>query len=117
MEDGNVILQADNVQFKVHKAVLSEHSPFFAAMFSLPQSEFAVDTNVVLLHDNPDHVGLLLQFLYGIWYVCNICDTGVQSAELEVAVLPIGMSLGRSARFELFSPSPGNTTSPQFGPT
>jgi hypothetical protein len=36
-DDGNVILQAENTQFRVHRYLLSRHSNVFKDMFSLPQ--------------------------------------------------------------------------------
>ncbi|KAI0640920.1 hypothetical protein C8Q79DRAFT_920597 [Trametes meyenii] len=36
-EDGTVVLVAGDVQFKVYKGILAEHSPVFKDMFSLPQ--------------------------------------------------------------------------------
>ncbi|KAJ6589884.1 hypothetical protein DFH09DRAFT_1027021 [Mycena vulgaris] len=36
-EDGSVVLQAQDTQFRVHWGVLAQHSPFFRDMKSLPQ--------------------------------------------------------------------------------
>jgi hypothetical protein len=36
-DDGNVVLQAENTQYRVHRSLLSRHSNFFKDMFSLPQ--------------------------------------------------------------------------------
>ena len=36
-EDGNVLLIADSMSFRVHKSVLSRSSEFFRDMLSLPQ--------------------------------------------------------------------------------
>ena len=36
-DDGNVILQAENAQFRVHRSLLSLHSNVFRDMFSMPQ--------------------------------------------------------------------------------
>ncbi|KAJ6593474.1 hypothetical protein B0H19DRAFT_884933, partial [Mycena capillaripes] len=35
--DGNVILQAQNMQFRVYRGILAQQSPFFRAMHCLPQ--------------------------------------------------------------------------------
>lgn len=35
--DGNIILVARDVEFRVFKGILAEHSPVFRDMFSLPQ--------------------------------------------------------------------------------
>ncbi|KAL1938157.1 hypothetical protein VTO73DRAFT_11986 [Trametes versicolor] len=39
--DGNIILVAGDVEFRVYKGILSEHSPVFRDMFSLPQPPVA----------------------------------------------------------------------------
>ena len=36
-DDGNVILQAENTQFRVHRSLLSLQSSVFKDMFSMPQ--------------------------------------------------------------------------------
>ena len=36
-DDGNVILEAENTQFRVHRSLLARHSKVFKDMFSLPQ--------------------------------------------------------------------------------
>jgi len=36
-DDGNVILQTENTQFRVHRSLLSLHSNVFNDMFSVPQ--------------------------------------------------------------------------------
>lgn len=36
-EDGNVLLIADAVSFRVHRSILARHSEFFNDMFKLPQ--------------------------------------------------------------------------------
>ncbi|KDR86008.1 hypothetical protein GALMADRAFT_235195 [Galerina marginata CBS 339.88] len=38
-DDGNVILQAENTQFRVHRGIIIRHSQVFRDMFSLPQPE------------------------------------------------------------------------------
>lgn len=35
--DGTVILIAGNVEFRIYKGILAEHSPVFKDMFSMPQ--------------------------------------------------------------------------------
>ncbi|KIP03702.1 hypothetical protein PHLGIDRAFT_37291 [Phlebiopsis gigantea 11061_1 CR5-6] len=37
--DGTVVLQAENMLFKVYRGILEEQSPFFADLFTLPQRE------------------------------------------------------------------------------
>ena len=36
-DDGNVILQAENTEFKVHRSLLANQSVVFRDMFSIPQ--------------------------------------------------------------------------------
>jgi BTB/POZ domain len=36
-DDGNIILQADTMQFRVHKSILSQHSTVLRDMFKAPQ--------------------------------------------------------------------------------
>jgi hypothetical protein len=39
LEDGNVIIQAQTTQFRVHRGILSRHSRVFKDMFAIPQPE------------------------------------------------------------------------------
>ena len=65
--DGNVVLLARDVAFKVHRGPLVRHSDIFRDMFSLPQgaggakstSEDAI-LPVVHLQDNPHDIKILL---------------------------------------------------------
>ena len=41
LEDGNIILSVQSKLFKIHKSILSLHSPFFKEMWDLPQPESA----------------------------------------------------------------------------
>ncbi|PPQ79629.1 hypothetical protein CVT24_010039 [Panaeolus cyanescens] len=67
MEDGNVILQAENTQFRVHKSILSRASSVFRDMFSLPRSPTAIPETtalaegcpVVHLHDTAEDLSFL----------------------------------------------------------
>jgi hypothetical protein len=38
-DDGNVVLEAEGVGFKVYKGYLAKQSPVFAAMFTIPASQ------------------------------------------------------------------------------
>lgn len=38
-DDGTVVLQAENMLFKVYRGVLIEQSPFFKDLFTLPQQD------------------------------------------------------------------------------
>ncbi|KAJ6519053.1 hypothetical protein C8R45DRAFT_1117032 [Mycena sanguinolenta] len=65
--DGGVVLQAENIQFRVHFGVLARHSSVFSDMQELPQpsDEPTVDgCPVVELQDDPTDVEFLLKALY-----------------------------------------------------
>ncbi|KAJ6519061.1 hypothetical protein C8R45DRAFT_1204315 [Mycena sanguinolenta] len=65
--DGSVVLQAGNIQFRVHLGVLARHSSVFRDMHGLPQppDEPNVDgCPVVRLPDDPTDVEYLLKALY-----------------------------------------------------
>ncbi|EIW56911.1 uncharacterized protein TRAVEDRAFT_81808, partial [Trametes versicolor FP-101664 SS1] len=44
--DGDIILVARDVEFRVYKGLLADHSPVFRDMFSLPQSPAPSSTTV-----------------------------------------------------------------------
>ncbi|RDX49007.1 hypothetical protein OH76DRAFT_620714 [Lentinus brumalis] len=65
-EDGTVILAAGDVDFRVFKGILAEHSPVFKDMFSLPQpplanGQFPSPCPIVHLSDSPDDIRALLR--------------------------------------------------------
>ena len=69
--DGNIVLLAGDVAFKVHRGQLVRHSDVFHDMFSLPQpaegeaGQGLVDgCQWVELHDDPADVLHLLRALY-----------------------------------------------------
>ncbi len=73
-EDGNIVLIAANVAFKVHRGQLSRHSEVFEGLFDLPQPPQEVDdvydgTPFVELHDSAQDVGYFLGALYDGLYV------------------------------------------------
>ncbi|KAI0817013.1 hypothetical protein BC628DRAFT_1333857 [Trametes gibbosa] len=74
--DGNVVLLAGNVAFKVHRGQLVRHSDIFHDMFSLPQPASEEGQGLidgcpwVELHDDPSDVLHLLRALYdGLYFV------------------------------------------------
>ena len=67
-EDGNVILQAENIQFRVHRGILAQCSTVFRDMFSFPQPpssdvEMVEGCAVVHLSDTAEEVGYILKAL------------------------------------------------------
>lgn len=68
LDDGNIILQAENMQFRVHRTVvLAMHSTVFQGMFGIPQpqGEPTVDgCLVVYLSDSAQDVEHFLNALY-----------------------------------------------------
>jgi hypothetical protein len=65
--DGSVILQAKNIQFRVHWSVLARHSSIFSDMQGLPQPADQPNVDgcpVVELSDDPKDVEYLLKALY-----------------------------------------------------
>lgn len=65
--DGNIILIAGSVAFKVHRGQLERHSEVFNGMFGLPQppdEELFDDCLSVELHDSPSDIYYFLSALY-----------------------------------------------------
>ena len=46
-QDGNVILQAEGMQYKVYKGLLAQQSTIFKDMFSLPQPSETMNSDMV----------------------------------------------------------------------
>ncbi|KAH6907602.1 hypothetical protein BKA70DRAFT_1189582 [Coprinopsis sp. MPI-PUGE-AT-0042] len=69
-EDGNLILQAENVQFKTHRGLLARHSSVLRDMLSVPQPEVQDEDGlvegcpVVILNDQAKHWATVLAVLY-----------------------------------------------------
>lgn len=69
LEDGNVILVAENMGFRVHRTILSMHSAFFRDMFSLPQPQTPGGfiegcPDVRMVGDTPEDIALMLRVMY-----------------------------------------------------
>lgn len=60
--DGNIIIVANNVKFRVYQGLLASQSGFFQAMFSLPQPSSPTCTSIdketgcpfIVVDDSPD---------------------------------------------------------------
>ena len=67
-DDGNVVLQAENVQFRAHRSILSKHSVILASLLDTAQpdgEEMVEGCRVVKLHDASRDVEDILLALYG----------------------------------------------------
>ena len=69
LSDGNIVLQAENTQFKVHQGYLARLSTIFSDVFSVPQpvdgSQPLVDGCVVLhLQDSAQDLFVALSEIY-----------------------------------------------------
>ena len=68
-DDGNIILAARNVHFKIYRGPLADHSPLFYVMLSLPQPPDGGPTlqhnpcPVIPLSDSPHDVRHMLRAL------------------------------------------------------
>jgi hypothetical protein len=69
MDDGNIIIQVKNMQYKVHRGTLARHSPFFKDMFALPQPDAADMCPIIVLSDEVEDVDYMLRSFYGEVYV------------------------------------------------
>ncbi|KAJ7154360.1 hypothetical protein C8R43DRAFT_1066365 [Mycena crocata] len=66
-EDGNIVIQAGNSQFRVFRGILAAQSPVFKDMFSLPQpadSEAVDGCPVVRLHDSKEDLTVFLRAIF-----------------------------------------------------
>ena len=69
-DDGNVILQAENTQFRAHRSLLSLHSNVFKEMFAMPQPTDTTTTPnvdgcpVITLSDKASDLEHFLSILY-----------------------------------------------------
>ncbi|KAJ3532844.1 hypothetical protein NMY22_g7579 [Coprinellus aureogranulatus] len=67
-DDGNIIIQAGNLQFKIHKGVLTKQSTVFADLFQIPHpvDEPTLDgCPIVEVHDSAEDVEHALLAVYG----------------------------------------------------
>ncbi|KAJ7612156.1 hypothetical protein FB45DRAFT_1037077 [Roridomyces roridus] len=67
IEDGNIIIEAGNSRFRVHRSTLGAYSPVFRDMLVFPQppdSELVDGCPLVLLHDSEMEVTVFLKALF-----------------------------------------------------
>jgi hypothetical protein len=84
-EDGNIVIQADSVLFKVHRGILSAQSSVFADMFGMPAPQGGGDCNekyegcpIVRLYDSPEEVTHFLRAVVDsrcVYYNCFLYIT------------------------------------------
>ncbi|KAJ7119162.1 hypothetical protein C8R44DRAFT_540134, partial [Mycena epipterygia] len=70
-EDGNLIIQAGNSQFRVYRGVLATRSPVFQDMLSFPQppdSELIAGCPLVRLQDSASEVTAFLKSIFDSGY-------------------------------------------------
>ncbi|KAF8216825.1 hypothetical protein K438DRAFT_1658313 [Mycena galopus ATCC 62051] len=106
-DDGNVVLQAENIQFRVHWGILARNSSVFRDMQGLPQppDEPNIDgCPVVELSDDPRDVEYLLKVLY--------TPTFLSQTVIPLAAVGALIRLGRKYDFkDLFDSAVARITS------
>ena len=68
--DGNVVLQAEDTQFRVHRLLLSLHSEIMKGCFDCPQpvdNELVEGCPVIHLTDSAKDIDILCGLLYGVY--------------------------------------------------
>jgi hypothetical protein len=68
-EDGNIVLQAEDTLFRVHRSILSRHSQIFKDIFAMPQApsqenESIEGCPVVHLSDTAEDMGNIISLIY-----------------------------------------------------
>ncbi|KAH6907598.1 hypothetical protein BKA70DRAFT_1283490 [Coprinopsis sp. MPI-PUGE-AT-0042] len=112
-EDGNLVLQAEGTQFKIHKGLLARHSVVLRDMLSLPQPpQHAMDDvvegcPVVCLSDKARHWSAVLGALY---------DGHEQFSDeaLPFSLVDAMLRLGHKYEFESLKESASQRLSKQF---
>ncbi|KZP28189.1 hypothetical protein FIBSPDRAFT_276064 [Athelia psychrophila] len=99
LDDGNIVIQAQTTQYKVHRSILAAHSPIFRDMFSMPQppSEGEVTVEgcpVVHVSDRAADVTIVLQALFLRGHV-------VAGEPLPIKVVAAFLRLGKKYEIEL----------------
>ena len=67
-DDGNVILVASRIGYRLHGGILARHSPVFQDMLSFPQPEYSAEKAdgcpVVQLTEDAEDLEIVLRILY-----------------------------------------------------
>ena len=115
-EDGNVVLQAENMQFKVHRGMLARNSSIFNDMFSVPQPPIPEEESVegcVVIHlpDSAHDLEIVLRALIerGCVYRSAIdvyvlrkthCSFAPSREPVSIKIVAAFLRLGRKYDFE-----------------
>lgn len=91
-DDGNIIVVAQSIGFRIYKGVLTAQSEFFGDLFSLPQTHNAAESNVdacpvVHVTDTPDELRSLLRALLPLaqrWFGLSCHDAGYKCSDLSL---------------------------------
>ncbi|KAJ7604131.1 hypothetical protein FB45DRAFT_939791 [Roridomyces roridus] len=66
-DDGSIVIQAENTQFRVHRSILAARSPVFKDMLSFPQpldAELVEGCPLVHLHDSAAELSVFLRAIF-----------------------------------------------------
>ncbi|KAJ3523679.1 hypothetical protein NM688_g8687 [Phlebia brevispora] len=92
-DDGNIVLiTEDAIGFRVHKSVLSQASPVFKEMFTLPQpdvDEIMEDCHALELQDGPTELADFLTYIYNAGRLYE--KGGTPSLSQITAMLKLGL--------------------------
>lgn len=76
LDDGNIVIQAENTQFRVFMSLLTASSPVFKDLFSMPQpsaQEMVDGCPVVVVHDAAEDWSCLLEAVFLHRYATHLC--------------------------------------------
>ncbi|KJA16270.1 hypothetical protein HYPSUDRAFT_147960 [Hypholoma sublateritium FD-334 SS-4] len=101
-DDGNVILQAERVQFRVHRSVLAYHSDIMKDCFGCPQPEDAETLDgcpvTHLPQDSAADIENMCVLLYGAKQCAYVAFFGIFSVNLDAIEQPYLMTMIRIGR-------------------
>ncbi|KAJ7611822.1 hypothetical protein FB45DRAFT_941104, partial [Roridomyces roridus] len=66
-DDGSIVIQAENTQFRVHRSILAARSLIFRDMFSFPQpldAELVEGCPLARLHDSAAELSVFLRAIF-----------------------------------------------------
>jgi len=100
-EDGDIILRADDTDFRVHATILRQASPFFHSLFTLPQPKGTDELPVIPMSEDAEVLHTLIRIIYPVRYKLSISSLDFASRllivaekfEIECAMDPIHASI------------------------